>query len=100
MISIDFIKHNVGNIFIVLLLGWMLWKRVLAPRMLGVKSMAQRRFAGAHRLLTCMIYKCCPALAGSFVRTVPFLSRPYHGYGLLPQNPLRTKARRNHHGDS
>jgi len=23
-----------------------------------------------------------------------------HGYGLLPQNPLRTKALRKHHGDS
>jgi len=22
-----------------------------------------------------------------------------HGYGLLPQNPLQAKARRDHHGD-
>ena len=36
----DFLQENSINIFLGLLVGWMLWKRFIGPKLSGVKSMS------------------------------------------------------------
>jgi len=36
----DFLQQNSVNIFFGLLVGWILWKRLVAPKLSGVKSMS------------------------------------------------------------
>jgi len=36
----DFLQQNAMNIFLALLVGWMLWKRFIAPKVAGVKSLS------------------------------------------------------------
>lgn len=50
----QFMQQNAVDIFLAVLLLWMLWMRVLSPRMAGVKSMsaaAYMRFCDAPHTL-------------------------------------------------
>jgi len=40
----QFMQQNAVYIFIALLIGWMLWQRVIAPKLSGVKSISAREY--------------------------------------------------------
>jgi len=41
---LQFLQHNAFNIAMVLLLGWMVWRRVIAPRLSGVQSISAAEY--------------------------------------------------------
>jgi len=40
----QFMQQNAVYIFLALLIGWMLWQRVLAPKLSGVKSISAKNY--------------------------------------------------------
>ena len=36
----EWIEQNTGNILVAIVIGWLLWKRLIAPKLSGVKTMS------------------------------------------------------------
>jgi len=51
----EWIQNNIANMLIIAFVSWVLWKRFLAPKLLGVKSMSAKEYVNfrdtAHTLL-------------------------------------------------